>query len=395
MSASTERCQSPALWIAHNYSADVGYAWKNISGLFSSIAAAMKERGCRIIISYAKLGAGSSRISTPYDATFEFDPYRLSLRGAYTVWRTVRAYNVRYAYFTDQSHFGLLYPLLRMCGVRVIVNHSRVSVADPRPAAPEVGWRRLLKRLICSVPMLTPNVTYAVSKFVAQRLRDKGCFPADRIRVIYNGVDPQRFAESCDGARQTTRPVMFVGCRATPEKGVDVLLQACARLRREHPEQAFTLKFAGDGPYWHALRDMARELGLDGTVEFLGEVKDIAPAVQQADVIVVPSNWGDACPSAVLEALMAGKALVATSAGGIPELVEHRQTGLLVPPGDPDALAEALHEVLTDAELRARLGNNARESGHRSFTIARYHRDVIAALLTDLRLGEGPVLESA
>jgi glycosyltransferase involved in cell wall biosynthesis len=157
-------------------------------------------------------------------------------------------------------------------------------------------------------------------------------------------------------------PTVLYAARLAPYKGPDVLLMAFARLRAAG--SLARLVFAGRDASRGAYAVFARRLGLGSAVEFAGELspRALARRLAAATVFALPSRR-DNFPIALLEAMAAGKAVVAARAGGIPELVG--RAGLLVPPGDPAALARGLSRVLGDAALRRRLGAAARRRAAR------------------------------
>jgi rhamnosyl/mannosyltransferase len=123
----------------------------------------------------------------------------------------------------------------------------------------------------------------------------------------------------------------------------------------------------GDGPRRHELEALAERLGLGDRVTFVGSVADPLALLQTGDLFVLPSVAAEGAPMALLEALALGTPTVATRAGGIPEVVDDGRTGLLVPPGDPAALAGAMLRVLGDAALASRLSRAGREDARTRF----------------------------
>ena len=115
-------------------------------------------------------------------------------------------------------------------------------------------------------------------------------------------------------------------------------------------------------------------LGLSNRVFLLGERNDVPSILASSDVFVLPSNW-EGLPYTVIEAMMAGLPVVATSVGGVPELVEDGVTGFLVPRSDPEALAEALQRLIDDPELRERMGKAGRQKAMCEFTLDRMLRE--------------------
>jgi glycosyltransferase involved in cell wall biosynthesis len=200
----------------------------------------------------------------------------------------------------------------------------------------------------------------AVSQDVAKRLVQTFRWPPQKIEVIHNAVQSERFQRPADPRlrRQLTggtkSSVCFTAARLDPQKGLDVLLQAAARV----PEARFAL--AGEGPERSRLESQAAALGLGDRMLFLGHRTDIPELLAASDVFVLPSLY-ECSPLAVLEAMAAGKPVVTSAIGGTDELVVDGASGLLLRPGDADALAFTLRRVLGDPPLRARLGAAARD----------------------------------
>jgi glycosyltransferase involved in cell wall biosynthesis len=140
------------------------------------------------------------------------------------------------------------------------------------------------------------------------------------------------------------------------QKGIDVLLRAIPRVRQAHPEAVFTVVGRGDPtPYVR----MADALGIRDAVRWAGEADPVAPFFRDADLFVLPSRW-EGCPNVVLEAMAAGLPVVATDAGGTPELVVDGVTGFLVHVDSPVALGNRIVELMRDPERAARMGAEGR-----------------------------------
>jgi hypothetical protein len=178
-------------------------------------------------------------------------------------------------------------------------------------------------------------------------------------------------------------PVVLVCARLDEQKGHDVLLEAAARL----PEVMFIL--AGDGPERGRLEAQAAALGLTDRVRFLGQRDDVPALLGACDVFALPSLY-EGSSLAVLEAMSAGCTVVTSDIPGTNELVIDGQTGLLTPPGDPGALADALRRTLSDPDRRRRLGDSARARVLAEFTadaMARSVTSVYAELLGEAGSG--------
>jgi glycosyltransferase involved in cell wall biosynthesis len=163
------------------------------------------------------------------------------------------------------------------------------------------------------------------------------------------------------GAR-TNRPLWLCVGRLEEQKGQTYFLQALAQLRARGLN--FMAVLAGEGGDRAALEAQVADLELHHQVRFLGQVDAIGPVLAAADVVVLPSLW-EGLPLTLLEALVRGRPVVATAVGGIPEVVDHGHNGVLVPPRDPAALADALAEFharpLAALEMGARAAAQVRE----------------------------------
>jgi 1,4-alpha-glucan branching enzyme len=207
------------------------------------------------------------------------------------------------------------------------------------------AYEQIVGRFILASSSAVITVSDAVGRH-AQRLG----VPTERIHVVPNGVDHQRFRpdETVDG--DGNRPlVLFVG-RLISNKGPHVLLEAVGKL----PGTEVDIVFIGDGPMRQQLERAAREQGTEAHVRFEGVSADVAGWLRRADVLVRPS-FTEGLPLAVLEAMASRVCVVASDIAGNADLVRDGDSGLLFAVGDVDALATALRRVLSDPEERRRL----------------------------------------
>ena len=204
----------------------------------------------------------------------------------------------------------------------------------------------------------------AVSQAVKQHLTAQGV-PPDRIRVIYNGIDlPADVHTPQPDLRQRVAPasaVVFgtVG-RLGPEKGHRYLLEAAAQLSRRPGLPPVHVLIVGQGREEAPLRALAQRLGIGDRVTFAGFQREVWPYLAIMEVFVLPSLKEGLSLSA-LEAMALGKPVVASRVGGTPEVVEDGETGMLVPPSDASALAEALASLVRSPEAMERMGRAGRQ----------------------------------
>lgn len=193
-----------------------------------------------------------------------------------------------------------------------------------------------------------------VSEYVRQRDIVRFGIDPSRVRTIYNGVDTRVYQPR---SRIPGGPVRLAAvAHLTREKGVDVLLKAVARMRGGD----VTLDIVGDGPLESEFKSMAHDLRIADRVRFLGLRNDVGHILGNADVFIHPARWQEAFGLTIAEGMATGCAVVASRVGGIPEIIEHGKSGLLVPPEDDVALAAALSELAGSPERRRQLGDGAR-----------------------------------
>jgi glycosyltransferase involved in cell wall biosynthesis len=245
------------------------------------------------------------------------------------------------------------------------------------PGVPPVEARlyRLVERLVG--PLASRIIT--VSEYDRRLGMEARIAPANRLVTVHNGMADVPAMLRADPARSPARMVMVA--RFGPQKDHPTLLRALAGLQHH----AWELDLIGEGPHFGQMEALARELGLGERVHFLGQRNDVDRRLAAAQISLLVTNW-EGFPLSVLEAMRAGLPVLASDVGGIAESVRDGETGFLVRRGDVTQLRERIECLLSDPELRARLGANGRERFVRDFTldvsVARtlaVYRDAIAA----------------
>ena len=219
--------------------------------------------------------------------------------------------------------------------------------------------------------------TIAISDAVARWANEELGVPRGRISVVRYGLDPAPFsgldreAVRRELGIETHKPVVLCPARLDPQKRHDVLLRAFARVRRKLSNAQ--LLCAGEtqlgGPGYRAqLLRLSEDLGLHDAVRWLGVRSDIPHLMAAADVVALASDW-EGLGLVMMEAAMAARPVVATAVGGVPEIVTHNKTGVLVPRDDEQALASGMTALLRDPERRASMGAAARRHARAAFDL--------------------------
>ncbi len=260
--------------------------------------------------------------------------------------------------------------------VDIIHAHTRVGqvVADQisrRLKIPYVTtWHGIYKpRLGRKVYPCVGEVCIAISGMVQEHLRGDFQIPQERIRLVHNGINTAHYAVLPEASViQTYRkrwqlsdghPVIGgIGRLAAGEvKGFDLLLAATCLLKEAIP--GLQVLIVGDGPRRPFLEDVAERLGILGQVHFVGKVEDIRIPLALMDVYVFPSRWPEAFGLTLIEAMVAGKPVVATRIGAVPEIMRDGIDGLLTDPEDIGALAKNIERFLNDRTLAEKLSRKA------------------------------------
>jgi glycosyltransferase involved in cell wall biosynthesis len=252
-------------------------------------------------------------------------------------------------------------------------------------------WRRWWHVWLDRLTSRWVTVYVANSEAVARRLTDRERIAPDRITIIENGIDPALYARPGSGQIRAGLGIgadaVVITCVAnlrTP-KGHDVLLDAFARLRSDHPEVRLWL--AGEGPLRQSIEARIEALGLASSVVLMGLRSDIPDLLAESDIFVLPSLW-EGMPGSLLEAMASRLPVVASAVGGVPELVVSGETGYLVPARDPVRLAEALERLVVRPDLRQSMGRRALERASTRFALSLKVAEFEA--LYDSLAGRGP-----
>lgn len=275
----------------------------------------------------------------------------------------------------------------RLCGVPVIW-HVRDRIADDY--LPPLATRifRLLCRVLPNFVIVNSNATLATLEIPRQK----------RARVIYNGVvhdglPPEEFEEDptllrgriqqgAHGALvmapkpEVNDRELLIGLvgRISPWKGQDIFLRAAAEVIKKFPNTRFQIigsAMFGEEDYEREIHQICDDLELNDYVEWTGFRRDVPQLISKLDLLVHASKTGEPFGQVVVEAMMAGKPVIATAGGGIPEIVLDGQTGYLVPMNDAPAMADAIIRMLEDPTSARKMGERGRKRAGEHFAIGR------------------------
>jgi glycosyltransferase involved in cell wall biosynthesis len=250
----------------------------------------------------------------------------------------------------------------------------------------------LLNRLLAPLTDAFIGVAEPHGLYLAER---EGC-PAAKVRVIPNGVDVEKYhprwpvaSLQREFALMPGSPVVGIVAALRPEKNHELFLQAAKLIHNALSTTKFLV--VGDGPQRTELESLARELGLNEAVRFVGTRSDVPEVLSLFDVFLLTSHM-EANPTSILEAMACEKPIVATRVGSVPETVLNGRTGYLVPPGDAHAIAQQTLELLCHPDHAALLGRAGREHVIAHCSVQRMvdgYQDLIAGLYKAKAVGRG------
>jgi glycosyltransferase involved in cell wall biosynthesis len=269
-------------------------------------------------------------------------------------------------FLTPATFFGLLPALL--CRVPVKIATERLAKGR---STERLGFRFYLKMedFLSRFADLVVSNSDAGRQYVIER-----GIPRDQTKVIYNGINVNRLSAAEKDIEQVRRQlkvppggkVVGIMARLFPQKDHATFLRAAAIINRTMPDTRFAV--VGDGPLRRNLEKQSQELGLAAKTVFFGQQENVGAYLSAFDIAVLTSE-AEGCSNSLLEAMALGKPVVVTDVGGNQELVQHGETGLLVPFGNAEATAEAILSLICDSQVAEAMGKKAREKIVNQFSL--------------------------
>lgn len=304
--------------------------------------------------------------------------------------REVRALCRRYGvgvihlrHYPPSTSLTAMLPLVVPCPV-ILMDDTSGAGAPKRPLK-RVAFRAFNRLMNCAVSRVI-----APSHFVHERLITYRGIPRCKVVCIPNAVDLARCRRADPapvraelGLSNEQLMILAAGNLITP-KGLDVLINAFATAAEKEPRAVLVI--AGDGPERAKLEKLSQELGVSGRTTFLGQRSDMPDLLSAAAIFCCPSVWAEAFGWVNAEAMACEVPVVSTTTGAIPEIIEHGETGLLVPPRDSGAMAAAIIELLASPERRKAMGEAGRRRAEKLFDLRQVVQRYVA-LYADVAAG--------
>jgi glycosyltransferase involved in cell wall biosynthesis len=329
--------------------------WRAMEEFHFRLAQAFVESGAQVVIVLAKEVPPDIRARLESSgAIVRFLAYRPRIAFFIGLRRLIRDHSVTAVHIRFFQLTHLVAWMVRVQGVQ------RVVFTDAEGGEPKArGLKVILKRLRHRITTAPVSRVIAISDFVKARLIESGVW-GDRIQVIYNGVDLARFTPDPAGrdrllslyAIKPDELILTTVSRLWAIKGVDVLLNACRRLKDRGLRFRFLI--AGDGPQEQELKDLCQDLELDDHVEWIGATSEPEMLLRGADIFLLGTT-GEAFGNVLVEAMACGVPVIASRSGAIGEIVQDGRCGLLAEPNNPDSFADCIARLAQDPNKRREL----------------------------------------
>lgn len=363
-----------------NYESDVGYAWWLMENFWSEISFHFKKtrRNCTLI--YPKINSIPDVIKSSPINIIEHDFSDKRFRSVVKLLGIIRQNKIGFVYLTDRAYYDWLYLLMRIFGVRRIVNHDHT--AGERPRAP--FYKKAIKKMIHFLRFFSCDHYISVSKFVKKRAIESACISEKKCSYVHNGIKlfdnlKTTYAHDTFNIPKDSKIIVTTG-RANLYKGIDVLINCAHILINEKSIEGLYFLHVGNGPALQVFKDMAVELGVNEKFIFAGFRNDISEILPSCD-IGIQVSLGEAFSLSIIEYMCAGLATLAPNNCGNSEAIVNGVNGILFQPGNLTDIVEKITLLLSNnQEVSQKIKEEARKSVVENFTIENCNNKLISLI---------------
>lgn len=361
-----------------NYESDVGYAWWLMENYWVEISKFFYKRNRLCFLIYPKITKLPKNILDSPIHVLEHDFSDRSKHGRERLRRIISDNNISSIYLTDRKYYDIFYLLLRLWGVKVIINHDH----SPGERTPVPVYKNIFKKLIHSFEIFSCDYYIGVSKFVYNRFINCGCIPSSKCFYVLNGIvpieinDQFRFYAHEKFNIPKDAIILVTTGRATFYKGIDFLIRCANLLINESKEDNLYFIHCGDGPDLITFKQMVKDYNLNNRFIFAGRRSDVPEILQSCDIGIQASK-GEAFSLSILEYMSAGLATMVPDHCGNSEAINHGVNGLLYKPEDVQSLMGHLKNIIRDRDLRSKIGSSAGQTVREKFSINKCNIELI------------------
>jgi len=376
--ANVQNANNNILLVA-NYKSDVGYAWWLMENFWSEIAMNFNKYNQKCILIYPQINAVPEVIAQAPIQLLEHDFSDRSPKSLIRLMKIIKTHHIKNLYLTDKAYFDWLYLLLRLVGIRKIVNHDHMPGERSKPKI----LKKSIKKIIHSFKIFSCDYYIGVSRFVKDRAINIACVPSDKCSFVHNGISTfnnsrSNYVHKLFKIPESSKVIVTTG-RATFYKGIDKLI-ACANIliNEKGVEDAYFL-YVGDGPDLETFKRMAVDSGLEDKFLFAGFRKDIHDILPSCD-IGIQVSLGEAFSLSIIEYLHAGLATLAPNNCGNSEAITDGVNGILFSPGNLSEIVDKILFLLRNRSAAERMKDAAKSTVLENFRIEQCNKKLLNLL---------------
>lgn len=348
-----------------NWPSDVGYAWWLMESYWVTIARYCHDHGAQCFLCYPLINQVPESVERSELICDELDVAHCSLL---KLRRYLKSRRIKMVYLSDRGSYGQLHLKLKLAGARVVINHDHTP--GWRPPVP--GLKGVSKNIVNRMPLFSSNMNLAATEFIHQRMLQTGRIPANKVRVVKNGLPLEELPVAANLRSFLHLPddsilAVSVG-RATVYKGIGDLIDAL-HVVHQKLEGRLHIIHIGDGPDMHRFKAHSADLGLSRNMHFLGRRRDILSLLQGAQFAIHPSKGEVGYSLAILEHMYCGLPVIVPNNPSVCEATTHRRDGLLYSRDEGQQLSDALYYAATHLEAMQVMGTAARNKVIESYRL--------------------------
>ncbi len=343
-----------------NWDSDVGYAWWLMENFWTQISSHFNKKGINCYLIFPRITTLSKSIQDSDIETLALDFHNHSIGNLIKLKKFIDSNSIKYIYLSDSPSFSFMFFLLRLLGIKKIVNHDHTPGNPIKPA----GLKKVIKHLIHRIPYCSPDHYIAVTEFVKRRYIEVSCVPSLKCSVVPNGIVHFELSdiEPSYIKREFSIPassiVIVSTGRATFYKGIDFIIKCAFELVHNHDMRSLHFLYCGDGPDLATFKEMVLDLQIQDNFTFAGKREDIYKILPSCNIGLHASKGEVGYSLSILEFMSAGLATIVPNLDSVAGSIEHSITGLHYEAEAIESACEAIKQCL-DKDTRHHLSKNA------------------------------------
>ncbi len=359
--------------LVSNYPSDTGYAWWLMEHFWVIISQIASRKGRKTYLAYPKIKSIDRAIIESGIQPVEMPVNYFSVKNIYRLASFIVKNKIQIVYLTDRPYFSFLYLFLRFLGVKKLIIHDHT----PGDRPPVTGLKGYLKSLRNKIPCITADIIINVSPLMRDRSILNGRVPREKCYVVQNGISIDNEIKNRNALRKNIGVrcddiVAITTGRLHPYKRVGFIIEAIDIFLKGNLKLTRNIYFiiAGDGPDREMLEQMIHEKGISSRVWLLGHRDDISDLLAISDFAIHASK-GEGFSLSICEYMASGLPVILPDTPSVSQAINDKETGLVYPSKCVSCLAECIHILCTDDELRSRLGESARNVALEKYNLDR------------------------